>query len=154
MAIRLYFDALPDESYSIIPAALPRPPAGPGLSTEQAANRTARFLPARDDKEEPAIDLAGALVIAWVRDGELNVNIGLESADLSVYRAAGEDQLIPVRVMIMGDEIASYDASPLGGEIVLSPGASSPAVPGRHHQERRPKATSPHAPGGPGKRGR
>lgn len=156
MAIRLYFDALPGESCSISPAALPRPQAGPGLSTEQAANRTARFLPARDEEEEPAIDLAGALVIAWVRDGELNVNIGLESADLSVYRAVGEEQRIPVRVMIMGDEIASYDASPLGAGIVQSPapGAGSAVAPGRPHQERRVKAAPPRAPGGPGVKGR
>ena len=60
-AASVYFSAFTADSYAIIPAALPRPLAGPGLSAEQAANRTARFLPARDEDEEPAIDLAGAL---------------------------------------------------------------------------------------------
>lgn len=152
MAIRLYFDTQAGNSCSISPASLPRLEADPGLGREQAANRTARFLPARDEEEEPAVDLAGALVIAWVRDGELNVNIGLESADLSVYRAVGEEQRIPVRVMIMGDEIACYDASPLGGEPVPAPapGTGSATEPGRHRQGRRARGGSPRAPGGPG----
>lgn len=153
MAVRLYFESaqLAGASCSISPAAPPRPEVNPELGRDQAANRAARFLPARDEDEQPAIDLAGALVIAWARDGELNVNIGLESADPGVYRTVGEEQRITVRVMITGDEIACADASPLGGELIpaAAPGAGSPAAPGRNHQERRARSGSPHAPGGP-----
>jgi hypothetical protein len=139
MAIRLYFDAFVSENHSIIPLQLPKPEVEPGLGREQIANRTARFLPARDEDEEPAIDLAGALVIAWIRDGELNVNIGLESADLGIYRAVGEEKLIAVRVTVMGDTVAELGTSPQG-TAAPAPRAGSAKGRGGHGRGSRPAA--------------
>ena len=67
-------------------------------------------------------------MIAWVGDGELNVNIGLESADLRIYRAVGEEQLIPVRVTIMGDTVAELGTSPQGA---AAPASRAGPVKGR-----------------------
>jgi hypothetical protein len=76
---------------------------------ERAANMGARFLPQRDDDESPAIDVAGALAVVYVKDGELYVGIDLETADPAIYRIYG-DQQIPVRITVQGDTV--FEAGP------------------------------------------
>lgn len=77
--------------------------------SDRAANVAARFLPQRDDDESPAIDLAGALVIAHVRDGGLHVNLSLDTPDPAAYRLYGGG-LIPVEVSVGGDTV--YESLP------------------------------------------
>ncbi len=71
---------------------------------DRAANMAARFLPQRDDDESPAIEVGGALAVMYVKNGELFVGIDLETADPSVYRMYG-DQQIPLHVTVQGDTV-------------------------------------------------
>jgi len=71
---------------------------------DRAANISARFLPQRDDDESPAIDVAGALVVAHVKNGELRVGVDLETADQAVYRIYGDLQ-VPLRITVQGDTV-------------------------------------------------
>jgi hypothetical protein len=93
---------------------------------DREANVAARFLPQRDDDESPAIDLAGVLGIMHVRDGELYVNVGLDTADPAVYRTYG-DQRVPLHIAVDGDTVfESADPQAL-------------PVPGRREQATTPK---------------
>jgi len=77
--------------------------------SDRAANMAARFLPQLSDDESPAIDLAGVLVLAHIRDGELHVDLDLDTADPGVYQFYGDCQ-VPVRVHVQGHTV--FEAVP------------------------------------------
>jgi hypothetical protein len=71
---------------------------------DRAANMNAQFLPQRDDDESPAIDVAGALAVMYVKNGELYLGVDLDTADPAIYRMYG-DQQVPLRITVQGDTV-------------------------------------------------
>jgi hypothetical protein len=77
---------------------------------DRAVNRNARFLPQRDDDESPALDVAGAVAVMHVKNGELYLTLSLDQADPAVYRMYG-DQKVPLHIEVDGDTVLEATGS-------------------------------------------
>jgi hypothetical protein len=75
---------------------------------DAATNRAAVFHPMRTDDERPAIEVAGAFVFAYIRNGVLRVSIDLDTADTLAH---GPAQLVPVTVTVQGQVVYAVDGS-------------------------------------------
>jgi hypothetical protein len=81
-------------------------------SIEQAANLAAKFHPISHVDENgdtgdelPCIEVAGAVVFAYVKDGYLRVSIDLDTTEPWLVQDAAGQSLIPVHVACQGDDI-------------------------------------------------
>jgi hypothetical protein len=76
--------------------------------SDAAINRAAVFARMRGEDERPAVEVAGALVFAYVRDGTLRVSIDLDTAD---ELAQGPQRLVPVTVTVQGHVVYAVDGT-------------------------------------------
>jgi hypothetical protein len=116
---------------------------------DRAANMNARFLPQRDDDESPALDVAGALAIMYVKDGELYLGVDLETADPAIYRMYG-DQQIPLHITVQGDTVFQA-AGPRSRRACRSPARAvttpAPRIRASTDGRQRPESASAARPG-------
>jgi hypothetical protein len=82
---------------------------------EDEANRDAKFHQVgRELGAEglPAVEVAGVLVFAYVRDGKLIVSVDLDTPDpqLMPSRDANGDGLVPMEITIQGKPVFTTDA--------------------------------------------
>jgi hypothetical protein len=75
---------------------------------EQAMNERVSFLPAANEDEKPCMQVAGALVFAYVRDGALVVSVDLDTAEPGTFAMYG-DNCVPVHVTVQGTTV--FEAS-------------------------------------------
>lgn len=86
-------------------AGAERERAGRGFA-DRRANERASFLPMTTDDEKPCVQVAGALVFAYVENGALVVSVDLETAESGTYAKYGPDRdLVPVRVNVGSDPV-------------------------------------------------
>ncbi|TDC02658.1 hypothetical protein E1091_00205 [Micromonospora fluostatini] len=79
---------------------------------EEVANKAAHFWPQGDhavDGTRPAIEVAGAMVFAYVEGGELWVSVDLDETDSRLTR---EDNTVPLRVTVQGTQVFVADGLP------------------------------------------
>jgi hypothetical protein len=78
---------------------------------EQVMNERVSFLPAMKEDEKPCMQVAGALVFAYVRNGALVVSVDLETAEtgtFAMYGSAGD--CVPLHVTVQGETV--FEARP------------------------------------------
>jgi hypothetical protein len=73
-------------------------------SREPGINRRVSFLPAASEDEKPCMQVAGALVFAYVRDGALVVSVDLDTAEPGTFAMYG-DSCVPVQVTVQGTTV-------------------------------------------------
>lgn len=71
---------------------------------EPVTNQAARFLPQAGEDSRPCIEVGGAVVFAYVRDGVLVVSVDVDTASAAVFDVYGADRCVPVRVNV-GDSV-------------------------------------------------
>lgn len=72
--------------------------------TEREVNENVSFLPAINEDEKPCMQVAGALVFAYVRDGALVVSVDLETAASGTFAMYGPDgDCVPVEIHVGTD---------------------------------------------------
>ena len=77
-----------------------------------AANRAARFImpmqagaqQVDDEAGLPCVEVAGALVFVYVKDGELVISVDLDTVDANLSRS-DPDRTVPIRVHVGDTEV-------------------------------------------------
>jgi hypothetical protein len=75
----------------------------------EQVNERVSFLPMTNEDEKPCMQVAGALVFAYVQDGALVVSVDLDTVEPGAFAVYGPDgDCVPVQVYVGSDRV--FDA--------------------------------------------